>query len=108
MDWYFAANDKMVTPFYQYLMLNANNLDGDGLNFKDYGVPISPAAPKTNAVPTGRCGPSTFTLCRSSSPLRSTRFSPSTVTMRRWAKCFTGWIKGSLGFSVLIPGVGVR
>lgn len=37
MEWYSTANDKTVTPFYQYLMLNARNLDGDGLNFKGYG-----------------------------------------------------------------------
>jgi hypothetical protein len=37
MEWYSTANDKTVTPFYQYLMLNAKNLDGDGLNFKGYG-----------------------------------------------------------------------
>ena len=36
-EWYGTANDKMVTPFYQYLMLNAKNLDGDGLNFRGYG-----------------------------------------------------------------------
>jgi hypothetical protein len=37
IEWYGASKDKMVTPFYQYLMLNAKNLDGDGLNFRGYG-----------------------------------------------------------------------
>jgi hypothetical protein len=36
-EWYGTANEKTVTPFYQYLLLNAKNLDGDGLNFKGYG-----------------------------------------------------------------------
>lgn len=36
-EWYSTVNDKTVTPFYQYLLLNGRDLDGDGLNFRGYG-----------------------------------------------------------------------
>lgn len=36
-EWYSVGNGEEVTPVYQYLMLNAKDLDGNGLNFKGYG-----------------------------------------------------------------------
>lgn len=36
-EWYSTPDDKTVTPFYQYLLFNAKDLDGDGLNFRGYG-----------------------------------------------------------------------
>lgn len=73
---YIAANDKTVTAVYQYLMLNAKNLGGDGQKCKGvvggqrtsavrvdadgslYSALQFTCGPKTIAVPTGRCGPS--------------------------------------------------
>lgn len=37
VEWYGTANDETATPVYQYLLLNARDLDGDGLNFRGYG-----------------------------------------------------------------------
>lgn len=37
LEWYSTGNNKTVTPFFQYLQLNAKDLDGDGLIFKGYG-----------------------------------------------------------------------
>ncbi len=37
-EWYtVGSREDEVTPIYQYLLLNATDLDGDGLNFKGYG-----------------------------------------------------------------------
>jgi hypothetical protein len=36
-EWYSTARNETVTPFYQYLLLNGRDLDGDGLSFKGYG-----------------------------------------------------------------------
>ena len=37
VEWYDNADGDASVPFYQYLLLNANGLDNDGLNFKSYG-----------------------------------------------------------------------
>jgi hypothetical protein len=37
IEWYSTADNEKVTPFYEYLLFNAKNLDGNGLNFKGYG-----------------------------------------------------------------------
>lgn len=36
-EWYSVGSGEKVTPAYQYLMLNAKDLDGKGLTFKGYG-----------------------------------------------------------------------
>ena len=37
IEWFDDANEDSVLPFYQYLLLNFRDIDGDGMNFKGYG-----------------------------------------------------------------------
>lgn len=37
IEWYGTGNDETAVPVYQYLLLNAKNLDQAGMNFRGYG-----------------------------------------------------------------------
>jgi len=36
-EWYDDAQEDTAVPFYQYLLINVRDIDGDGLNFRGYG-----------------------------------------------------------------------
>ncbi|MBW2185610.1 MAG: hypothetical protein JRG71_04150 [Deltaproteobacteria bacterium] len=37
IEWYDNADEETAVPFYQYLLLNVNNIDDNGLSFRGYG-----------------------------------------------------------------------
>jgi len=37
LEWYDTAEEDTAVPFYQYLLLNVKDIDGNGLNFRGYG-----------------------------------------------------------------------
>ena len=37
IEWYDNADEETAIPFYQYLLLNVNNIDDNGLTFRGYG-----------------------------------------------------------------------
>lgn len=37
IEWYDNADEETAVPFYQYLLLNVNNIDDNGLTFRGYG-----------------------------------------------------------------------
>ncbi|OQY21163.1 MAG: hypothetical protein B6I37_09165 [Desulfobacteraceae bacterium 4572_35.2] len=37
IEWYDTGDGETAIPFYQYLLLNVYDIDGDGMNFRGYG-----------------------------------------------------------------------